>query len=903
MQNAVPLIRTKLRPPLVRPGLVPRPRLQKQISQGLRGPLTLITAPAGFGKTTLVAACLADHQMPVAWLSLDETDNQPGRFLTYLIAALQRMDSRIGNEAVQLMAGMPPASPESVLTSLINDLDAIDGEMMLVLDDYQFIRNPEVHTQMAFLLDHCPYTCHLLIATRSDPPLPMARLRARGQTIELRAADLSFTRAEAAQFLNDVMGLHLDENSINVLEERTEGWAAGLQMAALSMRGHEDVRGFIEGFSGTNRYILDFLLEEILANQPPDIQCFLLFTSILERLSAPLCDVLLAKVKQSELCGNIEPDYQSAPTLEYLERENLFLLSLDDERTWFRYHHLFADLLKARLQQSYPNLAPSLHQQASEWLEQNELILDALQHLIAAGDINQAADLIERYGPVKWLESDLSIVQMADHLPHDTLRNHPRIGCYQAWLLINQGHIEQVLPLLHGLVRQLSEFDTPPEHKWILTFAQLALAFLLPPPTTADQDLLPDEKSLDEIPASDPVLRDAAAILYGMALGRRGQLDRAADFSIMHMKDPSTGKSFQGAQAIPALVPFLTTVYWFQGKLHSAASLCREYLDPVKEKGIRVTTAGNMDIIMGVVLYDWNCLEEAEKHVRDGLKANEPWNNIMTDAFGMLALTQILKAKGEFGEAMQIVDKFEARLQDLTRPREFTEDFHTLRVRLQLASGDLQAAFDWADLIPFSQDYQSHPEYYRVTLACVRLAQGKNVEVVELLAGKSIQDLDGNQINRQLESNLILAAAIAGQNRIAEALEILESCLALAESEGYIRIFLDIGEPARHLLSIYLRSGAEDHRAFAQKILETFAPSGERGEPAGQTSGLIEPLTERELEVLHLMALGKTNKEIARQLVVAPGTIKAHAASIYRKLDAGNRTEAVARARQLDLLS
>ncbi len=466
MQKTDPLIRTKLRLPFTRPGLVSRPRLQEQIAQGLRGPLTLITAPAGFGKTTLVASCVAGCGMPVAWLSLDKNDNQAGRFLNYLIAALQEADNRIGSEAAQLMAGIQQAPPEAVLTSLINDLDAASREMVLVLDDYQFISSQACMTEVAFLLEHCPNTFHLVIATRSDPPLPLARLRARGQMVELRAADLRFTEPEAAQFLNDVMGLHLDAGSVAVLEERTEGWIAGLQMAALSMRDRKDVHGFIEGFSGTNRYILDYLLEEVLASQPPEIQHFLLYTSILERLTAPLCDALLANDERPEPGDEDgEPHSgspslrQSASVLEYLERENLFLVSLDDERIWFRYHHLFADLLRARLQQAQPDLVPLLHIRASAWLEQNGFISEAIQHLFAAHEIDRAADLIERYGPARWAESDPSVVQMADSLPPEMLIARPKIGLYQAWLLIIQGRIEKALPLLNDMARQLAGAD------------------------------------------------------------------------------------------------------------------------------------------------------------------------------------------------------------------------------------------------------------------------------------------------------------------------------------------------------------------------------------------------------------------------------------------------------------
>ncbi len=353
-----PLLRTKLRPPFIRPGLVARPRLQAALAAGLAGPLTLVVAPAGFGKTTLVAASLAGWSGPVGWLSLERGDNQPGRFLRYLLAALQAADARLGGEAVQLLAGL--AGAEAVLTSLVNDLEAGGGQVGLVLDDYQFIRAAEVHDALAFLLEHAPPCFHLLLPTRSDPPLPLARLRARGQLVELRAADLRFSEAEAGQFLNGLMGLGLDAGAVGVLEARTEGWVAGLQMAALSLRDRADVGGFIAGFSGTNRHILDYLLAEILASQPAGVQTFLLQTALLERLSAPLCAAILAGGEVSGENGNdtLTSPLDSRAILEYLERENLFVVGLDEERVWYRYHQLFADLLRARLQQAHPDADP-----------------------------------------------------------------------------------------------------------------------------------------------------------------------------------------------------------------------------------------------------------------------------------------------------------------------------------------------------------------------------------------------------------------------------------------------------------------------------------------------------------------------------------------------------------------
>ena len=457
MQKADPLIRTKLHLPFTRPGLVPRPRLQEQIAQGLRGPLTLITAPAGFGKTTLVASCVAGCGMPVAWLSLDKDDNQAGRFLSYLVAALQEADHTIGSEAAQLLAASQQAPPEAVLTSLINDLDTAGREIVLVLDDYQFISSQAVHEAVAFLLEHCPDTFHLVIATRSDPPLPLARLRARGQTVELRAADLRFTEPEAAQFLNDVMGLRLDAGSVAVLEERTEGWIAGLQMAALSMRDREDVRGFIEGFSGTNRYILDYLLEEVLASQPPEIQRFLLYTSILERLTAPLCDAVLANDEGSEREGDDRSTRseslslrQSASILEYLERANLFLVPLDDERHWYRYHHLFADLLRTQLQKSLGDQGVArLHLRAAAWHEQNGLILEAIHHASMASDDEMVERLIKQNYMEMMNRGEMSWVRFwMGNLSKELVYRRPWLCLYEAMSRSWFGQLEEANLLL-----------------------------------------------------------------------------------------------------------------------------------------------------------------------------------------------------------------------------------------------------------------------------------------------------------------------------------------------------------------------------------------------------------------------------------------------------------------------
>ncbi len=898
MQKFDSLILTKLRLPFTRPELVARPWLQEKAAQGLSGPLTLITAPAGFGKTTLLASYGVSLGMPIAWLSLDKDDNLEGRFLTYLVAALQEADPSIGGKAVQMLASTQPAQPTAVLTSLINDLEKTDVDILLVLDDYHCITNQAVHDSVSFLLDHCPRTFHMAIATRSDPPLPLARLRARGQMAELRSADLRFTDTEAAQFLNDVMGFHLDEGSIAVLENRTEGWITGLQMAALSLRHCENAPGFIEGFSGTDRYILDYLLEEVLTGQSPEIQRFLLYTSILERLSAPLCDFLMEMDETYIPGANGDLRMQSASVLAYLEKASLFLTPLDNERIWYRYHHLFADLLYSRLHQAHPDLIHPLHIRASAWLEQEGHIAEAIHHLFAAHEVDRAAALIELHGPANWAKSDPSILQMADDLPFETILDRPKLSLNQVWLLITQGRIDGAARLLQDLQQKLSGKNLQPDQRWMQTVITLAVAFLSRPGSPSN--LLPDYQKVEEIPSEESILRNIADFLYVMTLGRQGELDHAVDIAARSVQKE---RELPQAQAIYSLIPFLTRGYLMQGRLQTAAALCREILDHAASEPRFMDMAGSMKIDLGEVLCEWNCLEEADQYIRDGLQDNEPWQNIMSDGFGLIALARVLQAKGDFSGALQVAENFETRLAPHSWPREFDEDFHTLKIRLQLASGDIQTPYQWAEQIDYGEEYSRHENRYKLTLARIRLAQGRYA-AAERLLGREVPPAEtGSRITRELEFNLLLAVAISGQGRMPEALDLMESCLTMARQEGYIRVFLDIGESIRELLATYLQSTNHENEYFARQVLDAFSSSHPLSVPPSSSFGLIEPLTERELEVLQLMALGNTNKQIAGKLIIAPGTVKAHTASIFRKLDVTNRTEAVARSRQLGILT
>ncbi len=877
------IIKTKLRPPFTRANLVARTALEDKISQAAKVPLTLITAPAGFGKTTLTASYLNSCGIPAAWLSLDKQDNQSGQFLTYLITAFQTAAPSIGQRLIQALVTTQTPDPTAVLTLLINDLDQSIQEIMLVLDDYHEITQAVVHESLSFLLEHCPINLHLIIITRSDPPLPLSRLRARGQLVEIRANDLRFTEKETAEFLNQVMGFNIDAQSITALEEKTEGWITGLQMAALSMRNHDDRQGFIEGFSGSNRYILDYLIEEVLHHQPQEIQNFLLSTSILGRMTASLCDFLL-DTGNDQKTG---PESPSASILEYLERSNLFLVPLDDDRIWYRYHHLFADLLYAKLQQTHPELIPAYHIRASLWFEQNGFYHEAIRQRFLSEKIDQAAELIEQYGPETMQNNDPSILQMAAQLPEEFLLSRPILGLNLIWLMIIQGEIEKIQRLLNKFLQQKTSEKQISRPAWIDTFINLVIHFLSP-----GNNSFPAYSQVEKIPDNYPTLRNAADFLYVMTLARRGELDRSVEIAEACVRREKKRNTTPSA---PSLSLYLTRGYLMQGRLQAAASLCREMI----KAPYALNLAGNFRIDLGEVLCEWNQLTEAEELIREDLKTNQLWQNIMTEGFGLVALVRVLTAQGNFSGAFQTIDQLEKVMADPSqRPHEYEEDLLTLRIRTQLAAGDHHSTFLWADQIEMSELYQKQPDLFRYTLALIRLGQGKNKQVEELLHDAPVPDPVGSRTSRILSYQTLLSTAIARQGRTQEAFDLLESALSRAKPEGYLLTFLEIGEPFRDLLTAYLRSENPREANYARKILEAFP----RISAAPQTAGLIEPLSERELEILGVMAEGKTNQEIARQLFIAPGTVKAHTGGIYRKLEVNNRTEAVTRARELGLL-
>ncbi len=908
MPRTDPLIRTKLRLPFSRSELVPRPRLQEQVARGLCGPLTLVIAPAGFGKTTLAAACAAGCGMPAAWLSLDKEDNQAGRFLAYLAAALQGADPAVGAEVAPLLAGMQPVPPEAVLTSLVNDLDAAGRDILLVLDDYQFISSPVVHEAVAFLLEHCPPTFHLLVATRSDPPLPLARLRARGHTLELRAADLSFTEVEAAQFLNQVMGLRLDARSVTVLAERTEGWAAGLQMAALSMRGRDDVAGFIEGFSGTNRHILDYLLEEVLAREPEEVQNFLLQTAVLSRLSGPLCDAVTGASGGQEM-------------LERLERRNLFVIPLDEERRWYRYHHLFADLLQARLHQSGPETARRLFLRAAGWCEREGLPAEAVSYALASQDYDRAAQLVEKFWNILANNGEIETVwSWMEALPAEVVKNRAGLSVAYCWMLWLMGQVGRIEAHLGNAERALSELPRPAG-----TAGEDPMNAVLPATVAALRSIVArhhedfetaisvGERALNLMPGNLPPEADAVIrLLIFLALASAydgvGDLEKAAD---AYAETIRCSRLAANPGGITGMTYRMNGILQLLGRLRAADAACREALEYLQAQGMsRLPAAGVLHVALSDVLVERNELEAAQAHLVQGFELAKFSGRYDAVRNAPQTLARLRQAQGDPAGALAAIQEAEKAFENAPSPL-MTARLLGLRARILVQQGAIEEAARCADeaVRLAGRDRGQVGQATALSALRVRLARCTPAEAVEELA-RSIAAAEasgrlGVALELRIERSLALSRPPLENQPAAEA--DLEQALAYGAAEGYVRAFLDEGRPMQQLLARWLAHASPGPLGdYAARLLSQFEaephPGREKPENASPAVDLIEPLTRRELEVLQLICAGDSNQAIADRLVITLSAVKKHTGNILGKLGVTSRSQAMVRARQLGLV-
>jgi len=905
-----PLLETKLYVPKLRRSPVPRPRLSDRVRQGAESKLTLISAPAGFGKTTLLAEWLAgspSNGRSTAWLSLDSGDNQPGSYWTYLIAALQTVAPGTGANALSALD--EPQSPpiETVLATLLNELSAAQDGIVLVLDDYHVIEAQEIHAGMTFLLEHLPPHLHVVIATRADPALPLSRMRARGELVEIRAADLRFTPDEAAAYLKDVMGLDLSASDVAALEGRTEGWIAALQLAGLSMQGRDDVATFIAGFAGDDRYIVDYLAEEVLHRQPDEVRTFLLQTSILARMSGPLCDAVTGQDG-------------SRATLEALERGNLFLVPLDDRRQWYRYHHLFADVLQARLLDEQPEQVAGLHARATEWYEQNGQRSEAIRHAMAGEDFRRAADLVEFAIPATLQHRQEAIRRRwLEMLPDELIRMRPVLSNAYAGSILVRGETEGVEARLRDAERwldttaELGSGSGNPRAGMVVVDEE---AFRALPGAVAVHRaglarILGDvpgtiahaRRALELVGEDDHVERGAAAALLGLSYWTMADLDAAFRWYAESMA--SLEKAGYLSDVLGCALA-LADIRIAQGRLHDAM---RTY-----ERGLQVTGApgavplrgtADMHVGMSELYRERNDLAAASQQLQTSRDFGDEKGLPQNPYRVRVAAAGIRRAEGDMDGALELLGEAE---------RLYAADFYpdvrpvaAIAARVRIAQGKLPEAWVWAREHGLSavDDLTYVHEFEHITLARLLVAQGTRdgdehtiSAATELLERLLVAANGGGRMGSVIDILVVQALARHAAGDSNAALASLDRAARLAEPEGYVRVFADEGPPMAALLKLAVKQ--RNATSYVRRLLAA-AVTAEGPSPIDQP--LIEPLSERELEVLRLLESDLGGPGMARELSVSLATVRTHTRNIYAKLGVNSRRAAVRRAGELGLLS
>ncbi len=900
-----PLLSTKFHIPSVRSSLVRRDRLIGQLNQGVGCKLILLSAPAGFGKTTLLSEWLHQDRIPVSWLSLDEGDNDPARFWTYFVAALQRAHCKIGEATLAMLRSTEPSQIEAFLIPLINEIAQIPEDLVLVLDDYHIIIARPIHEALIFLLEHLPPQLHLVIASRVDPPLPLARLRARSQLTELRAADLRFTNSEAATFLNQVMKLPLLVEQVEAIQARTEGWIAGLQLAASSARDAGNISTLIESLKGNQRYILDYLVEEVLERQPQILRHFLLRTSILGRMCGPLCEAVVGA----------ERAVNGVETLEQLEYRNLFVVPLDQERHWYRYHHLFRELLHHFLNRTEPEQIPEYHRRAAQWYEHHELVTEAIEHAVAGREFHWAADLIEQEVQTTnpRLEPSMLLASL-EALPQELVQTRPWLSLSYAWALFSASQFEAAVIAVQNVVRLLKqqEQDSSSANNkmlWGLVAAFKGMQARDRGEAAESSTLM--EQALQLLPQNDSWLRATIVLNLGVTyfcadnfepaegvLSEATRIGRAQGFA-----DPAIAGLYLQAQ-FQAL----------RGRIDRATALCQQGVQLAQERGWLATYAGVLvQVAMGELLREQNQLEAAAQHLTEsierGIQARQP--GVM---MGYITLARVRQAQGDFQGAWQAIRAAE-HCQLWLWPTILSVE--ACKARFHLVQGALEAALAWAEAsglavedelrYSFTDRNPQGSELGYLTLARVLIACGRSADAsapyldnaLRLLIRLQIFAQTGQRNARVMEVLLMQALVWQARSEMEQALRLLEQALDIPRTGAFVRLFVDEGQPMAKLLRHAAVRGI--HPQFASRLLAAFSPDEE--ETFTTVQPLIEPLSNRELEILRYLATGLSNQAIADQLFVSLAAVKWHARNIYGKLNANNRTQAVARARELGILA
>jgi LuxR family transcriptional regulator, maltose regulon positive regulatory protein len=880
----VALLESKLFVPAPGTGVVPRARLLDELRIGPRTRLVLVSAPAGFGKTTLVSSWVgSSDDARTAWLSLDPADDDPRTFWAYVAAAV----SRARPESEPSLADWPePGRPvsERDLTPLLNLLAGVPAGLALVLDDYHVVHNPEIHQQVGFLLDHLPPTTQVVISTRADPPLPLGRFRARGELVEVRAGDLRFTIDEATQYFAGAVEKPLSPADVDALAERTEGWAAALQLAALSMRGREDPAAFIARFAGDDRYVVDYLAEEVLAGQPSGVRRFLLETSILDRLTASLCDTVTDRNDGKAM-------------LEHLERSNLFLVALDDHREWYRYHHLFADVLRAHLLDETPDVVGELHRGASTWYAGKGDPERAIRHALDGGDVEGAADLVEEQIPeVRRGRRESVLLAWLGQLPDPVVRSRPALAVIQVGALLQTGELAGAEDRLDEIEHELAARGSAGVPDWVPGSVELFRAAVAQARGDSSETMTHARRAVELATADDHLTRAAGASFLGITAWSRGDLE------VAHASWAEGAAGLLRAGHVPDVLGVtiaLGDIRIAQGRLSAARLGYEQALELAERSGPRaVRGSADMHVGLGEIHLEYGDLESARAHLETATELGEELGLPQYPYRSRVARGRLRQAEGDMGEAQNLLDEAE----QLYVPDYFPpwRPVAAVRARLWLAEGKVDDVLAWASRSGL--DVTDEPAYLReyehLTLARALLAArptgGSAAEAAGLL-GRLLTAAEADGRTRALIEVLLLqalAAQAAGDGTTS--LARLGRALELAEPEGFIRLFLDEGGPAVSLLQSAAKRGI--HTTYVRRLLASGAPV-----PAGQP--LVDPLSDRELEVLRLLGTELDGPEIARRLVVSLNTVRTHTKNIYAKLGVNSRRAAVRRAQELGLLT
>ena len=866
----------------MRDSIVPRSRLVEQLTKGLLGKLTLVSAPAGFGKTTLITDWLSQIGHSIAWVSLDEDDSDPQQFFSYVAAAIRPFPN-MQNNFSNLLQSTQSLPAKSLAAVLVNDLAAVSAPCLLVLDDYHVIDSTEIDLALGFVLDHMPPNLHLVITSRTDPGFPLSRLRARGQLTELRERDLRFSVEETAVFLQNTMSINLTARQIAALETRTEGWVSGLQMAALSMKNRDDLDGFIDNFAGSNRFVMDYLTDEVLQQIPPAVQDFLLQTSILTRLSASLCTAVI---------GNGD-NQEAQKHLDYLDRANLFLIPLDENRTWYRYHHLFADLLQKKQGKD----VNERHRRASHWYEENGLITDALHHVRAMANFERASQLImDHAGPKMNRGEWTTVFSWVNGLPEEQIREHPYLATNKAWQLLHARQLEQVdIYVQHAQTALDSSLYGNSAQRMSMSAELLAIrARWLSFRGKSHEAIQLSHEALTKLSPENVSTRGMLLHVLGRAYEDEGETKAAIAAYTEALE--LIGHTHYVDLAVET-THSLSGLYADQGQIKKGIEILEMMLGRYP---VRTPVVGGLHSGLSALNYLQNDLPEALTHAQMAVDLSQD-NRVLHQAH--LTLTRIHAARGDSNEARAAMRKVEEIMSEWGPGA--LHNLAGLKIRFALFTGDLASAERWQETFDpqIGDRFPYNFEFLLFTLVRTRIALGREKrndamlsDALKYLAQIEESAVAAGRSASVIEAQLLRALAyhVAGQPQ-QRVLGPLQEALKLAESQGYDRLFLDEGQPMAELL------GMMEKRPFITRLLANFPDNAKTPTPNTQ-SPLIEPLKEREIEILQRIAAGKKNKEIAVELFISHNTVLYHTKNLYGKLGVNKRTQAVAKARELGIL-